>query len=171
MYEFLHQPSHEECITMTERSPSTLFRHYTDLYYNNYERVISELFSGSELWRDRSSPVLRATGCFAQLFMCFSDLLQRLSTTTDITSLTRTGRASSLRWTPSWLAECTSLPGGSRNRTTTTGRTNGGLKGEGSSGTSSTSSMDSSGTSSMDSGGVEGGKGARPSGGPWLSGG
>ncbi|XP_028430249.1 vitronectin a [Perca flavescens] len=44
-YEFLHQPSHEECITMSERSPSTLFRRYTDVYYNNYERVISELFS------------------------------------------------------------------------------------------------------------------------------
>ncbi|KAM7399427.1 hypothetical protein PAMP_018700 [Pampus punctatissimus] len=45
MYEFLHQPSHEECITMSERSPSTLFRHYTDVYYNNYERFFSELFS------------------------------------------------------------------------------------------------------------------------------
>ncbi|KAM7413263.1 hypothetical protein PAMA_020579 [Pampus argenteus] len=45
MYEFLHQPSHEECITMSERSPSTLFRHYTDVYYSNYERFFSELFS------------------------------------------------------------------------------------------------------------------------------
>uniref|UniRef100_G3P178 Vitronectin a n=1 Tax=Gasterosteus aculeatus TaxID=69293 RepID=G3P178_GASAC len=53
VYEFLHQPSHEECITMTERSPSTLFRHYTDLYYNNYERVISELFSGTPQHHDR----------------------------------------------------------------------------------------------------------------------
>uniref|UniRef100_UPI0037E93230 vitronectin a n=1 Tax=Semicossyphus pulcher TaxID=241346 RepID=UPI0037E93230 len=44
-YEFLHQPSHEECITMSERSPSTLFRRYTDVYYNNYERFFSELFS------------------------------------------------------------------------------------------------------------------------------
>uniref|UniRef100_A0A8C2X9K3 Vitronectin a n=1 Tax=Cyclopterus lumpus TaxID=8103 RepID=A0A8C2X9K3_CYCLU len=33
MYEFLHQPSHEECITMSESSPSTLFS-------------IVELFSG-----------------------------------------------------------------------------------------------------------------------------
>uniref|UniRef100_A0A8C2XHW2 Vitronectin a n=1 Tax=Cyclopterus lumpus TaxID=8103 RepID=A0A8C2XHW2_CYCLU len=46
MYEFLHQPSHEECITMSESSPSTLFRRYTELYYNNYERSIVELFSG-----------------------------------------------------------------------------------------------------------------------------
>uniref|UniRef100_A0A3B3WJS8 SMB domain-containing protein n=1 Tax=Poecilia mexicana TaxID=48701 RepID=A0A3B3WJS8_9TELE len=38
VYEFLHQPSHEECATMSERSPSTLFRRYTDLYYSNYER-------------------------------------------------------------------------------------------------------------------------------------
>ncbi|XP_051813758.1 vitronectin a [Acanthochromis polyacanthus] len=44
-YEFLHQPSHEECITMSERSPATLFRHYTDVYYNNYERFFSDLFS------------------------------------------------------------------------------------------------------------------------------
>ncbi|TWW77302.1 vitronectin a [Takifugu flavidus] len=44
-YEFLHQPSHEECITMSERSPSTLFRHYTDVYYNNYESFLSDLFS------------------------------------------------------------------------------------------------------------------------------
>ncbi|XP_020494961.1 vitronectin a [Labrus bergylta] len=45
MYEFLHQPSHEECVSMSERSPSTLFRHYTDVYYNNYEHFFSELFS------------------------------------------------------------------------------------------------------------------------------
>ncbi|XP_019966656.2 vitronectin a [Paralichthys olivaceus] len=45
MYEFLHQPSHEECITMSERSPSTLFRSYTDVYYNAYESFFSELFS------------------------------------------------------------------------------------------------------------------------------
>ncbi|XP_037322189.2 vitronectin a [Pungitius pungitius] len=53
VYEFLHQPSHEECISMTERSPSALFRHYTDLYYNNYERVISELFSGPPQHHDK----------------------------------------------------------------------------------------------------------------------
>ncbi|XP_053176623.1 vitronectin a [Scomber japonicus] len=45
LYEFLHQPSHEECITMSESSPSVLFRRYTDLYYSNYERVFTELFS------------------------------------------------------------------------------------------------------------------------------
>ncbi|XP_071397522.1 vitronectin a [Centroberyx affinis] len=44
-YEFLHQPSHEECITMSERSPSTLFRRYTDMYHTNYEHFFSELFS------------------------------------------------------------------------------------------------------------------------------
>lgn len=53
-YEFLHQPSHEECITMSETSPATMFRHYTDVYYNNYERFFSELFSDCELWRYRS---------------------------------------------------------------------------------------------------------------------
>ncbi|XP_068440315.1 vitronectin a [Clinocottus analis] len=45
-YEFLHQPSHEECVTMSERSPSTLFRRFTDLFYNNYEHGIAEFFSG-----------------------------------------------------------------------------------------------------------------------------
>lgn len=48
-YEFLHQPSHEECITLTGISPSTLFRRYTDVYYN-YERFLHELFSDCEWW-------------------------------------------------------------------------------------------------------------------------
>lgn len=48
MYEFLHQPSHEECISMSERSPSTLFRRYTDVYRSNYEPVFLELFSDCE---------------------------------------------------------------------------------------------------------------------------
>uniref|UniRef100_A0A667XCD7 Vitronectin a n=1 Tax=Myripristis murdjan TaxID=586833 RepID=A0A667XCD7_9TELE len=45
LYEFLHQPSHEECITISETSPSMLFRRYTDMYYNNYEPFFSELFA------------------------------------------------------------------------------------------------------------------------------
>lgn len=49
MYEFLHQPSHRECVTMSEASPSTLFRRYTDVYYNNYEHIFRELFSDCEL--------------------------------------------------------------------------------------------------------------------------
>ncbi|XP_029302329.1 vitronectin a [Cottoperca gobio] len=53
MYEFLHQPSHEECITMSESSPSTMFRRYTDVYYNNYERVLSELFTGLPQHHDK----------------------------------------------------------------------------------------------------------------------
>uniref|UniRef100_A0A3Q3WKS5 SMB domain-containing protein n=1 Tax=Mola mola TaxID=94237 RepID=A0A3Q3WKS5_MOLML len=52
-YEFLHQPSHEECITMSESSPSTLFRRYTDVYYNNYDRFLSELFSELPQHRDK----------------------------------------------------------------------------------------------------------------------
>ncbi|XP_049433503.1 vitronectin a [Epinephelus fuscoguttatus] len=52
-YEFLHQPSHEECINLSERSPSALFRRYTDVYYNNYERVISELFSNMPQHHDK----------------------------------------------------------------------------------------------------------------------
>ncbi|KAK5904639.1 hypothetical protein CesoFtcFv8_006179 [Champsocephalus esox] len=52
-YEFLHQPSHDECITMSESSPPLMFRRYTDVYYNNYERVISELFSSSPQHHDK----------------------------------------------------------------------------------------------------------------------
>ncbi|XP_077396466.1 vitronectin a [Festucalex cinctus] len=44
-YEFLHQPSHEECVTMSEMSPSTLFRRYTNMYSSNYESFFSDLFS------------------------------------------------------------------------------------------------------------------------------
>uniref|UniRef100_A0A672JJ25 Vitronectin a n=1 Tax=Salarias fasciatus TaxID=181472 RepID=A0A672JJ25_SALFA len=47
-YEFLHQPSHGECIKMSASSPSALFRRYTDVYYHNYERFLSELFSDCE---------------------------------------------------------------------------------------------------------------------------
>lgn len=45
-YEFLHQPSHEECIAMSQTSPSMLFRRYADMYYNQYESFLSDLFSG-----------------------------------------------------------------------------------------------------------------------------
>ncbi|XP_019741448.1 vitronectin a [Hippocampus comes] len=45
VYEFLHQPSHEECVTLSERSPSTLFRRYTNMYSRNNERFFSDLFS------------------------------------------------------------------------------------------------------------------------------
>ncbi|XP_071353289.1 vitronectin a [Trachinotus anak] len=53
MYEFMHQPSHEECITMSEMSPPTLFRRYTDVYYNNYEHFFSELFSDMPQHHDK----------------------------------------------------------------------------------------------------------------------
>ncbi|KAM9318669.1 vitronectin a [Pholidichthys leucotaenia] len=45
IYEFQHQPSHEECVSMSQMSPSVMFRRYTDVYYNNYERFFTELFS------------------------------------------------------------------------------------------------------------------------------
>lgn len=59
---------------MSESSPSTLFRRYTDIYYNNYERSLSELFSDCELCCERSSvPVL---GCchliYLNTFLLFS---------------------------------------------------------------------------------------------------
>lgn len=68
VYEFVHQPSHEECIGMSERSPSTIFRRYTDVYYNNYESFFSQLFSDfpqhhdhhhfiDKDWRGLKSPV------------------------------------------------------------------------------------------------------------------
>ncbi|XP_061537350.1 vitronectin a [Phycodurus eques] len=45
VYEFLHQPSHEECVTISKRSPSTLFRRYTNMYSSNYDRFFTDLFS------------------------------------------------------------------------------------------------------------------------------
>ncbi|CAL1570376.1 unnamed protein product [Knipowitschia caucasica] len=51
-YEFVHQPSHHECIGMSELSPPTMFRHYTDVYYGNYEQDFSELFSGQPQHHD-----------------------------------------------------------------------------------------------------------------------
>ncbi|XP_017346022.1 vitronectin a [Ictalurus punctatus] len=45
-YEFKHQPSHEECIQMSKIFPSTLFRRYTDLYYDRWAEHFSQLFSG-----------------------------------------------------------------------------------------------------------------------------
>ncbi|KAM9801520.1 vitronectin a [Neosynchiropus ocellatus] len=45
IYEFLHQPTHEQCITMSESSPSVPFRSYSGVYYNNYEHVFRDLFS------------------------------------------------------------------------------------------------------------------------------
>lgn len=83
---------------------------------------------------------------------------------TSTTSLTRTGRASSLQWMLPWPAESTSLPRGPHNAATTTSLTSSGVNSRVSSGTSS-------GTSSTDSSGVGGGKAAHPSGGRWLSGG
>ncbi|XP_036391804.1 vitronectin a [Megalops cyprinoides] len=43
LYEFHHQPSHEECSRM---STSTLFTRYTDLYYDAWEEYFHHLFRG-----------------------------------------------------------------------------------------------------------------------------
>lgn len=46
-YEFKHQPSHEECVEMSEASPSLLFSRYTDLFCDNtWEDLFTELFGG-----------------------------------------------------------------------------------------------------------------------------
>jgi len=45
MHEFVHQPSHEECVTMSEISPSELFRRYTDMYRDYYDIFSSGTFS------------------------------------------------------------------------------------------------------------------------------
>ncbi|KAJ3589881.1 hypothetical protein NHX12_010722 [Muraenolepis orangiensis] len=46
-YDFKHQPSHEECVVMTRSSPSVMFTHYTDLYYDQLlEELFAQLFSG-----------------------------------------------------------------------------------------------------------------------------
>ncbi|XP_067306664.1 vitronectin a [Pseudorasbora parva] len=47
-YEFKHQPSHEECIQMSVRSPSALFSRYTDIYYNRWVEHFNQLFGGAQ---------------------------------------------------------------------------------------------------------------------------
>uniref|UniRef100_A0A671MQG2 Vitronectin-like n=1 Tax=Sinocyclocheilus anshuiensis TaxID=1608454 RepID=A0A671MQG2_9TELE len=47
-YEFKHQPSHEECIQMSLRSPSALFRRYTNIYYDRWVEHFNQLFGGSQ---------------------------------------------------------------------------------------------------------------------------
>lgn len=46
-YEFKHQPSHEECIQMSLRSPSALFRRYTNIYYDRWVEHFNQLFGGA----------------------------------------------------------------------------------------------------------------------------
>ncbi|XP_062408999.1 vitronectin a [Sardina pilchardus] len=45
-YEFKHQPTHEECIQMSLRSPSMPFLHYTNMYYQSWEEFYNILFGG-----------------------------------------------------------------------------------------------------------------------------
>uniref|UniRef100_A0A672PNZ4 Vitronectin-like n=1 Tax=Sinocyclocheilus grahami TaxID=75366 RepID=A0A672PNZ4_SINGR len=47
-YEFKHQPSHEECIQMSFRSPSALFRRYTNIYYDRWVEHFNQLFGGAQ---------------------------------------------------------------------------------------------------------------------------
>ncbi|TRY95365.1 hypothetical protein DNTS_035704 [Danionella cerebrum] len=46
-YEFKHQPSHGECIQMSQISPSELFRRYTDIYYDPWTEHFNQLFGGA----------------------------------------------------------------------------------------------------------------------------
>ncbi|KTG12930.1 hypothetical protein cypCar_00005658 [Cyprinus carpio] len=50
-YEFKHQPSHEECIQMSLRSPSALFRRYTNIYYDRWVEHFNQLFGGDMYYR------------------------------------------------------------------------------------------------------------------------
>lgn len=92
---------------------------------------------------------------------------------TNITSLTKTGRASGLQWTLPWLEESTSRP---QDQSQISSGVNNKVNNKVNSGTSSTgsstdssmdSSMDSSTDSSTDSSGVAGDKAVHPSGAPW----
>lgn len=47
-YEFKHQPSHEECIRLSLRSPSALFSRYTDIYYDRWFEHFNQLFGGAQ---------------------------------------------------------------------------------------------------------------------------
>ncbi|CAL8265668.1 unnamed protein product [Merluccius merluccius] len=47
LYEFKNQPSHEECVAMSQLSPSVMFTHYTDLYHDQLlEDLFTQLFRG-----------------------------------------------------------------------------------------------------------------------------
>lgn len=46
-YDFKHQPSHKECVEMSEASPSLLFGRYTDLFCDQtWEDLFTKLFGG-----------------------------------------------------------------------------------------------------------------------------
>ncbi|XP_018586046.2 vitronectin-like [Scleropages formosus] len=47
-YEFKNQPSHAECVKMTQASPSVLFTRYTDLYCEPWEDLLTVLLGGSK---------------------------------------------------------------------------------------------------------------------------
>ncbi|XP_029375834.1 vitronectin b [Echeneis naucrates] len=47
-YEFKHQPSHEECVSLSRSSPSALFTQYNDLFCDQtWEDIFTELFGHS----------------------------------------------------------------------------------------------------------------------------
>ncbi|XP_056612828.1 vitronectin a isoform X2 [Triplophysa dalaica] len=50
-YEFKHQPTHEECFTMSLRSPSALFSRYTDIYNDRWVEHFNQLFGGAQSHR------------------------------------------------------------------------------------------------------------------------
>uniref|UniRef100_A0A3B3SJ80 Vitronectin a n=1 Tax=Paramormyrops kingsleyae TaxID=1676925 RepID=A0A3B3SJ80_9TELE len=47
-YEFKQQPTHEECVKLNARSPSTLFGSYTAMFSSTWGGASSRLFSGSK---------------------------------------------------------------------------------------------------------------------------
>ncbi|KAF3705692.1 Vitronectin [Channa argus] len=56
LYEFKHQPSHEECVRMSQSSPSVLFTQYTELFCDqSWGDFFEELF-GSSLSRGAVGP-------------------------------------------------------------------------------------------------------------------
>ncbi|XP_051963733.1 vitronectin a [Xyrauchen texanus] len=46
-YDFRHQPSHRECIQLSLRSPSALFRRYTNIYNDRWFEHFNQLFGGA----------------------------------------------------------------------------------------------------------------------------
>ncbi|XP_014828006.1 PREDICTED: vitronectin-like [Poecilia mexicana] len=56
-YEFKHQPSHEECVSLSRTSPSVLFTRYTDLFCEQpLENLFTDLFES--FYTHNSSPQL-----------------------------------------------------------------------------------------------------------------
>ena len=100
LYEFKHQPSHEECVQMTRSSPSLLFAQYTNLFCDNtWEEFLTELFG--------SSGKAQVSLIFVMTCACVSLTSSHCPSTFSRQSLHRTAlHQQGLAWHPSVSRRC-----------------------------------------------------------------